>query len=547
MKSLSLNLPVVKADVDSQGRMFWKSSIAGDSVDLADDRLDITLLDDLVKSFEAANPKPFLDVCHLSVDADNPTMFRAGSMDRVFRDGKHFKAEGFFDDTPLGRAAFLQSLRAPKGSIRTSVAIVPDWDNLAEEPHPTKPGQTVRVFKGGTGVAYFLPGGVALTSVPMNPADTSLDVALVRSDRRVTLEDDLRAVIGDEGLVREIIAVRRGRLRRAGLPDAVQPILVKANSEDDLLGVVHHEGQTLFLANEEAEEAPVGAVGPQARSLLSDISVKSWGQPVMPSAWLSEGLTDSPDYFLDYTNFAWPIRSSEQVAAVKSFLTTEDFKLFGYTPEEERLLRIKLNVAEALSQGKGASVSDVLALAQSVQKDETMGNQVTSSEESARAVVEGAATLTGGQPSQAGAHAQTFEDFIRQVDGPAPVVQQSQAAQPVQAVVPAPVVPATPQPAPQVVAPVSAATITLTREELAQIVRGGAALAVQEALAQAQRPVVRRGYSVPAGAAGIRPSAIITRTQRDAQYKDMSTDQMFRAVVDEHEDKAEQAVGSLFG
>lgn len=614
--ALTLNLPIVKAGMDSHGRMYWNSSISADLPDKALDRLDKSLLDDLAHAFSVANPKPFLDVCHVSTDVpdDMADIFRVGSIENVWRSGKFLKAEGFFDETPIGKAAFLQVARQGKGAIRTSLAIIPDWDNIEFE---TVNGQQVRVFKGGSKVARFLPGGVGLTSVPMNDA-VDLEVGLMRSQTdRVTLEDDLMAVLNDPDLVREILIAKRSRLKRSGYPDSVQPVLVKGESAliGEVSEIVDDTPVTLFLARIQSEDSD--AVPQFTRSLGCGISPKPWGATTYPPEWTELGVADRPENFLDWTNYAWPVITPLQRSAVKEHLAS-GIDQYNYTEAEK--LALRQGIVRAIVQSILAN-DEITDKASAIESEVGSMDPVTTNTtppdpqitptvdtpvtpvvltpvEAATPVVEpvveptitvadnGATVITAeseaaarqvlqqvtnealadavgatplayvpNQPRQVAAT--TFEDFIHASGSDLPPsFQQTIQPAPLPSVVPAvpagyipppgyqlvPVQASQPVVASQVAMPVATPVQTevtpqvlqMTTDDLKLLLSQAARTAVEAVLTQQRggnggSRQFRRSL-VPAGAAGITPSAVVTRSQQD-DYAGMSVDEMCLAVV----------------
>lgn len=598
--AINLDLPIVKAVMDSFHRMYWNSSISADLPDKANDRLDKSLLDDLAHAFNIADPKPFLDVCHVSteVSEDMADIFRVGSIKKVWRSGRYLKAEGFFDETPIGRAAFFQVLRSRKGTIRTSLAIIPDWDNVEFE---TVDGQEIRVFKGGTQTARFLPGGVGLTSVPMNDA-VDLEVELTRSNtNRVTLEDDLMAVLNDPDLVREILIAKRSRLKRAGYPDSVQPVLVKGESVliGEVSEIVDETPVTLFLARTQADDSD--DITQSTRSLGCGISPKPWGSPTYIPEWEAEGVQNRPENFLDWTNYAWPVVTPLQRSAIKEHFSA-NLDQYDYTEIEKLALRqalVKAIVQSILTNDEiidksSAIESEVTSMELPVTTPETPATPTVETptvptvepvvqvadngsttitaetEEQARAAVQqltnealaeavGATPLTyvPNQPNQV--QANTFEEFIhasgsglpqtfQQTIQPSPLPVQSTTPPTGTYTVPAgyQLVPIqTPAQTPVQASQVSpeGPMLQMTPDDLKMLLSQAVRQGIEAAVGQ-QRGGSRqfRHSLVPAGAAGVTPSAIVTRSQQD-EYAGMSVDEMCLAVVKK---QSEQTFG-LFG
>ena len=215
-----VNLSMAVKTTLSNGELRWKSTISTDEVDLAGERLDVTLYDELVKNFEAwkkGDTTPpvlaelkslgwtgtMLEPAHFSLylDSAEREKVRVGTVDRLYRDGRYLKAQGTFDDTEIGRAAFHRSIRS-EDPVQTSICFCPDPSCVVYE-------GDVKVYKGGSGRAFM--DHVALTVVPMN---TGTDFeAITKSAVIASVEDDVAEVLGQD-VAEKVLALKKSKRQR---------------------------------------------------------------------------------------------------------------------------------------------------------------------------------------------------------------------------------------------------------------------------------------------------------------------------------------------
>jgi hypothetical protein len=153
---LSLQMTITKAEKTSQGFIRWRARCNTGEVDAQNEKFDGSFWLDLVHNFmqvqkalSAADPPPLpvpiLDVAHYSMFLGADRMkARAGWPNRLWIDGKALMAEGFYYDTPLGKASAQAGMRPDDKRPKISICVYPDWGNVSVE-------DGVLTYKGGNG------------------------------------------------------------------------------------------------------------------------------------------------------------------------------------------------------------------------------------------------------------------------------------------------------------------------------------------------------------------------------------------------------------
>lgn len=274
MHMRSLQMAFTRVQKMEDGRVGWRARANSGERDTRDERLDVSIFKDFAANFvkvqEAVgrgesvpgmNPV-HLDVAHYSffVPKEHRMKARVGWPTKVWNDGKALMATGFFDDTPIGRAAAksVMSMGDEKDKVKISVGFYPDWAKVAVE-------DEVLTYKGGDNVAHL--DHFAMTSAPID-TDTSIIAEVTAMGETTTLEQDALSVLGDAELVEELEGARAEGKSQAAPDGAV----IKA--ED-----VQADAEETDEEQESTEEAPTQAEsaepGPIAESEVTLKMLKS--------------------------------------------------------------------------------------------------------------------------------------------------------------------------------------------------------------------------------------------------------------------------------
>lgn len=202
--AVELPMLLTKAEQMKDGRVRWQARANTGEWDLERERFDGTFWDDVLHNFskvqeavsrsEAVDlPVPILDIAHYSfrLPAAKRNMARAGYPIKLWQDGKALMAQGYFDDTPLGKAAAIAAHHRRVEDRRVSIGVWPDWGRV----ELTEDGR--RIYKGGRGRAYL--DHLAMTGSPVDPG-TILEV------KSMTQKQDALDVLGEDAaaLVNEL-------------------------------------------------------------------------------------------------------------------------------------------------------------------------------------------------------------------------------------------------------------------------------------------------------------------------------------------------------
>lgn len=243
-KALEFDMLLTKAEKMADGRTRWQARANTGQWDLEHERFDGTFWDDVVHNFsrvQEANtkgedvglPVPILDIAHYSfrLPAEKRNLARAGYPIKLWQDGQALMAQGYFDDTPLGKAAARAAVSRPVAERRVSVGVWPDWGRVELDTDGR------RTYKGGRNRAYL--DHLAMTAHPIDPG-TILEVKSMADQKQDALD-----VLGEEAeeLVEELEAATT-----KAKPDGA---IVKGDSEESL-----EEDQVEEQAKEKADIEP---------------------------------------------------------------------------------------------------------------------------------------------------------------------------------------------------------------------------------------------------------------------------------------------------
>lgn len=191
---LVLPMLLTKAEQMRDGRVRWQARANTGEWDLERERFDKSFWDDVCHNFSAVQeavtkgevpelPVPILDIAHYSfrLPPEKRNLARAGYPIKLWQDGRALMAQGFFDDTPLGRAAAVAAQARPVEDRRVSIGVWPDWGRVELD------AEGRRIYKGGRNRAYL--DHLAMTGSPVDPG-TVLEV------KSMTQRQDALDVLG---------------------------------------------------------------------------------------------------------------------------------------------------------------------------------------------------------------------------------------------------------------------------------------------------------------------------------------------------------------
>jgi hypothetical protein len=224
----SIDMTITKAEKTSQGYIRWRGRCNTGEVDSQNERFDSTFWLDLCHNFMRVQkslsmgeappdglPVPILDVAHYSMTLGPERMkARAGWPVRLWVDGKALMAEGFYDDTPIGKASAAAGMRSEGKRPRISICVYPDWGNVEVQ-------DGTLTYKGGRDVAYL--DHLGQTMYPVN-IGTDI-VAEVNMEKSTTIAQDAAEVLGDEKLAKEL-----EETRKASKSDVAEGAVIKADA-----------------------------------------------------------------------------------------------------------------------------------------------------------------------------------------------------------------------------------------------------------------------------------------------------------------------------
>jgi hypothetical protein len=259
-KAFQFDMLLTKAEQMADGRTRWQARANTGQWDLEHERFDATFWEDVVSNFSRVQeamtrsedvglPIPILDISHYSfrLPAGKRNLARAGYPIKVWQDGQALMAQGYFDDTPLGRAAAKAAASRPVAERRVSVGVWPDWGRVELDEHGR------RTYKGGRARAYL--DHLAMTAHPVDPG-TILEV------KSMTQKEDALDVLGEEA---------------KDLVDELEEATTKANPEGAIVKTDGEEPEApdspepIEEPQPAAEPAPDAVTADQLRDLLQNL------------------------------------------------------------------------------------------------------------------------------------------------------------------------------------------------------------------------------------------------------------------------------------
>ena len=206
-KAFQFDMVLTKAEQMADGRTRWQARANTGQWDLERERFDNSFWDDVIHNFARVQesnskgeccgmPMPILDIAHYSfrLPDEKRNLARAGYPIKLWQDGQALMAQGYFDDTPLGRAAAKAAANRPVAERRVSVGVWPDWGRVELD------GDGRLTYKGGRNRAYL--DHLAMTAHPVDPG-TVLEVKSMDIQKQDALD-----VLGEDAadLVEELDA-----------------------------------------------------------------------------------------------------------------------------------------------------------------------------------------------------------------------------------------------------------------------------------------------------------------------------------------------------
>ena len=166
---------IVKAAIDDQGRMYWKSTASDTLLDAFEQRMTIELYESFIRN---RTGKEYLSLAHY------PRLNGKGEigvLESLYIDGNQLKAFGYFHDSPIGKACYnavrkdRREEKSQVNRIRTSIGF---WDIMHKHVFDGKEfiwqaesGQKCVQCALGTKGKFYLAGvcdHLALTRIPAN-------------------------------------------------------------------------------------------------------------------------------------------------------------------------------------------------------------------------------------------------------------------------------------------------------------------------------------------------------------------------------------------
>lgn len=275
---VEVDLIITKATLQPDGSMRWQATASDTGPDRMGQRTSLPLFQDWIERAETGKTvawlspprKPFLGVSHYpALDGDG----EAGVTERMFVDGKQFKADGVFQaGSPLGKALFdavrserelIKKGQAPAEPIRISAAW---WDvqhshgdfvfnrkSLVDRCSMCDAGQIddVQFLKGQ--LDHF-----ASTRVPIHPR-TVLALEEKSMAGKKTRRDDAASIVGEEQ-ADELESKAQKLVGKAETDEPVVALVIKADDPDtgDAAATEPDVQQMADGMSEEHEYRPLG-------------------------------------------------------------------------------------------------------------------------------------------------------------------------------------------------------------------------------------------------------------------------------------------------
>jgi len=369
-KSMLVNfrLRITKSRVDgATGRIRWHANAAREEIDSEDEVLTKELFDDLATTFQEIRAaydngdtppvydlmlgparEPILDMAHYSalLGKEDRELAKIGIINKLYRDGDHLHADGYFDDTAHALAVAKRIAADEANELRVSVGFFPDWGNIEVK-------NDILYFKGGRKKAYL--DHLAITSVPRIKSTTiDIEDGGVLMSEVTTMADDVKKILGDwEGADEAISNLEDAIDRRLQNLSMVMKGEVETEPEaavdtPENEGVVTEEETVETASNGETpEEEPVemeilsegerekAAKAQKARSKKYGIAILDPTNVTKPGKW--EQLSDAQ--FGDPVNYRYPLPDKAHADnAMARYKQEKDTSYKGYKKIGDRIL-----------------------------------------------------------------------------------------------------------------------------------------------------------------------------------------------------------------
>ncbi len=243
---VDVELVITKASLQEDGTMRWQATVSDVGPDASGERTSLALFQDWIErvekgvtmSFLPPPALPFLGVSHYPrLDGFG----EAGATEKMYVDGKQFKAGGLFLDSPVGKAVF-ETLRAELDMVKRGEAVEQPirisaawWD--LEHSHGdfvfTRRSLTdlCPMCTQGAGNKVYLKGQPdhwASTRVPIHPR-TSLALE-EKSMPKIKRRDDAASIVGDE-LADELENEAQRLVGKSETEDGAPSLVVKSEPD----------------------------------------------------------------------------------------------------------------------------------------------------------------------------------------------------------------------------------------------------------------------------------------------------------------------------
>jgi cation transport regulator len=382
---VNVNLTITKASVQKDGTMRWCATCSDTEPDGTGERTSLPLFRDWIERTESGNgvdflPAPRVPFLGLSHYPDLGGVGEAGVTQKMYVDGKQFKAAGVFQaDNPLGKALFeavRSELEAVKkgGEIEQPIRISAAWWDL-EHSHGKfvfarrSLFDTCPMCAEGAGGKQYLRGQLdhfAATRVPINPR-TALGL---EEKSMATRQEDAASIVGDE--LAEELEEKAKEL--VGKSETVQEgLVVKADEADS----EQPEPTEQKMYADEGEWQPMGGA-----MSFAEAEAYVQAEEKMDRLWTNWDIFDSAFY-----NIMNAPVEVDKVEATK--------KLVGEF--NERVQAIKANVTDAFLVAQ-ATVSTT-AGAQPAKAQTVDGGEIDMSEETTNETAEETPTFDATDPA----------------------------------------------------------------------------------------------------------------------------------------------------
>lgn len=260
-----VELVITKATLQEDGTLRFQATASDTGPDSTGERTSLQLFRDWIEratsgkgaSFLPPPRQPFLGLSHYP-DLDGAG--QAGLTERMWVDGKCFKADGHFQGTPLGQALF-EAVRKERELVKRGqsldepIRISAAWWDL-EHSHGSfvftrrSLSDVCPMCAQGAGDKQYLRGQLdhlAATRVPINPRT---ELSLEEKGMAKTRRDDAASIVGEE-LADELEEKSRQMVGKSETEAEDEALVVKADEEEAAPDVEK-------MYNDEGEYRPLG-------------------------------------------------------------------------------------------------------------------------------------------------------------------------------------------------------------------------------------------------------------------------------------------------